>query len=105
MVDTKTGSGIVALPEHMTMNVLADDNQFGALMMAMRIHKEKGQHQWHSVAEIEATPPPSNSEKVREAFERWKKSRYQDGRQRSSGDANTRVAFEAGWRSAVETKP
>ena len=62
MVDTKTGSGIVALPEHMTTNILFDENPFGALMKATTIHKSKGRPQWHSVAEIEATPPPSNSD-------------------------------------------
>jgi hypothetical protein len=57
MVDTKTGSGIIPLPEHMTMNVLSDDNQFGALMKAIIIHKDKGKPQWHSLSEIEAAPP------------------------------------------------
>jgi hypothetical protein len=57
MIDVKTGAGIVPLPEHMTTNILADDNQFGALMKAKLIHKDKGQHQWHSVAEIEPVAP------------------------------------------------
>ena len=61
MVDTKTGSGVVPLPEHMTMNILSDDNQFGALIKAMMIHRDKGQHRWHSVTEIEATPPQSKA--------------------------------------------
>ena len=61
MIDTKTGSGIVALPAHMTTNILSDDNQFGALMKATMIHKDKGQHQWHSVAEIEPAESPKQS--------------------------------------------
>lgn len=44
------------LPEHMTINIFLATSWLEALDFAMMVHKDKGIHKWHVIAEIIDAP-------------------------------------------------